>query len=125
MRASNQTAMRKAKAGEVGEVRRLCPEMGKGKQQPRPGRVVKQECLLGSAENAKHLIRAKKGLCLAYLRAHKAQRRREKRREDGIETGCVEDGCDREIVPGQARCAECLKSEADLREMQRGGETWS
>ncbi|KAH8122278.1 hypothetical protein LI328DRAFT_136668 [Trichoderma asperelloides] len=63
MRASSQTAMRKAKAGEVGEVRRLCPEMGKGKQQPRPGRVVKQECLLGSAENAQNTSSERKKGC--------------------------------------------------------------
>ncbi|UKZ53506.1 hypothetical protein TrVGV298_007298 [Trichoderma virens] len=64
---------------------------------------------LGECRKCKAPSYSEKRLCPTCLRAHKAQRRREKKREDGIETDCVEDGCDREIVPGQARCAECLE----------------
>ncbi|KAH7234066.1 hypothetical protein B0J15DRAFT_539033 [Fusarium solani] len=64
---------------------------------------------LGECRKCKEPHFSEKGLCPPCLRAHKAQRRREKRREDGLETNCVEDGCEREIVPGRARCAECLE----------------
>lgn len=54
----------------------------------------------------------KRAVCPACLRAYEAQRRekkrKEKRREDSIETSCGENGCDREIVPGQARHVESL-----------------
>lgn len=64
---------------------------------------------LGECRKCKEPHDSEKGLCPACLRAYKAQRKREKRREDGIETNCVEDGCDREIMPGRARCAGCLE----------------
>ncbi|KAK4064929.1 uncharacterized protein Triagg1_8745 [Trichoderma aggressivum f. europaeum] len=64
---------------------------------------------LGECRKCKVPSYSEKGLCPTCLRAYKAQRRREKKREDGIETDCIEDGCDREIVPGQARCAVCLE----------------
>ncbi|KAM0559298.1 hypothetical protein ACHAPJ_004316 [Fusarium lateritium] len=64
---------------------------------------------LGECRRCKQPHHSEKGLCPPCLRAYKAQSRREKRREEGIETDCIEDGCDGEIMPGQARCAGCLE----------------